>query len=369
MPRLTELAKHGASFSRAYASAPYTTDSMRSIVTGQPVMNMSVQWQQAIGAEPTIAERLSAAGYDTSLVMYPWWHKDDVWIVQDGIQNMVLVERPPDGSELLVTGPPVTELALAELQRLVAKDQPFLLWIHYLDPHAEYIPRAGTPYSDRGDPKSRYAQEVWSTDRDIGRIVDALDDQDFFSRGVVLVHSDHGELIEDEGRTGHAYWLDEDVLRTVLVLRGPEVTSGVYETRVRMLDIAPTLLRMAMGMSISVFGQDLGPVLDRSERADRDVIVYSPYETTRQSAILSGSYKLVQDYMKGTASLYDLARDPKEERNLIEVERKRAGELKTRFGRVWDASINDAVLARHARLTVEGMCARGDQRACAALKP
>jgi len=367
MPQLTRFVQGGAHFVRAYSAAPYTTDSLRSMMTGQWVPNISLGFGQDLGSEATLAERLRAAGYDTSLVMHRWWHTPGEWTSYRGFARVIEAAADRRDAYRDVVGPQVTKRALAELSRLGAQPQPFFLWIHYLDAHAEYAARAGTPFSGGSDLRSRYAQEVWATDREIGRVLDHLQQSGFMQRGLCVVHSDHGELIDDRGRTGHALWLDEDVLRVVLALRGAGVPAGRFNTRVRLVDVYPTLLRLTAGISAPSAGEDLGPVWQGVDRRDRDVIVYSSYAGTRQSAILHGNHKLVQNYLQGTLYLYDLARDASARHNRVEAEPHTTRALQARYGLAWDQSMNDAIMMRRARQAVEQECAAGNARACAAL--
>lgn len=368
MPNLRRLSERAATFTRAYTVVPYTTDSTRTMLTGQLLANMAVGFQQDLGREPSLQERLRDAGYDTSIVLHRWWDEAGSWWAYAGFKQRIEVAPGQTDIYRSVTGPAVTEGALAEISRLAAAGRPYFVWIHYVDPHAEYMPRAATPFSDRSDLRSLYHQEVWSTDREFGRLLEHLESLGFFERGVLAVHSDHGELIEPGGRVGHALWLDEGVLRVLLVVRGPSVPAGVYSTRVSLVDVFPTLLELTAGLAAPSFGRSLAPIWQRSETADREVFVYSPYPGSRQGALLQGPHKLVQDFLHGTERLYDLSRDPAERDNLVEARPEIAARLKARYGEVWDRSMNDRVLARRAHRKLSELCQAGDQRACAALE-
>ena len=367
MPRLAGFASQAALFTRAYTLVPYTNDSTRTMLTGQPLMSMAVTYSQDLGREPSLQEHLRAAGYDTSIVLHRWWTEAGSWWAYQGFQQRLEAAPEQKDPYRSVTGPQVTELALAELTRLAGAGRPYFLWIHYIDPHAEYMPREGTPFSHRAGLRQAYLQEVWATDRELGRVLDHLERLHFFDTGVLAVHSDHGELVERD-RAGHALWLDEGVLRVVLALRGPSIPAGRYATRVTLVDLFPTLLELTSGTAAASFGRSLAPVWFRRETDDREVFVYSPYPGSRQGALLQGHHKLVQDFLHGTERLHDLASDPGERVNLIEAEPRIAARLRARYAEVWDQSMNDRVLARRARRRLFELCERGSANACTALR-
>ena len=368
MPQLSRFAERAATFRRAYTAAPYTTDSTRCMLTGQPLMNIAISSvTQDLGREASLQERLHDAGYDTSIVVLHWWKEEGSWAYSGFNQRLEAATDQPDPYRA-ISGPQVTQLALAEIDRLSAAGKPFFVWIHHLDPHAEYRPRAGTPFSQRRDELGRYHQEVWATDYEFGRLVDHLEQRDFFADGALVVHSDHGELVDDAGRTGHALWLDEGVLRVLLVMRGPDIPAGRYDTRVSLIDLFPTLLEWSAGIAAPSFGRSLAPIWQREETADREIVVYSPYVGSRQGAFLQGPYKLIQDFMHGSERLYDLSQDPAERVNLVDTEPELAARLERRYAEIWDQSMNDRVMARRAQRQMLELCQRGNTRACSALE-
>jgi arylsulfatase A-like enzyme len=331
MPNLTRLSTQGATFTRSYAAAPHTSSSMNSMLTGFTTMSHSLRWNESVGLEPTLTERLHDEGYTTAIVMYDWWGTGRPWDIHRGFERVMTLTAAEHDSYRTVTGPKITEGALSELARLTAQPKPFFLWIHYLDPHAEYVPRDGTPFSQRDDLRSRYWQEVWATDRELGQVFDALEAAHFFDDGLLVVHSDHGELVEDHGRTGHAYWLDEAVLRTLLVLRGPDIPRGRYETRVRLVDVAPTVLDVAAGLETPSTGRSMRPVLAHRERDDREVVVHTTYQNTNQSALIAANHKLIKNDVLGISYLYDLTSDRAEAHNLIDERPEVAARLRARL--------------------------------------
>ena len=130
MPQLAHFAERGAQFTQTYAAAPYTTDSIRAMMTGHWVMSMTSASGAELGAEPTLADRLRESGYETSLVMHRWWDEAGDWTSFQGFDRVDQAAADKHDAYRDVTGPQVTEHALGELARLSAGGRPFFLWIH-----------------------------------------------------------------------------------------------------------------------------------------------------------------------------------------------------------------------------------------------
>jgi arylsulfatase A-like enzyme len=378
MPRLREWSRQGAVFTRAYVTAPYTQDSLHSLLTGNYPMNMT-HGRRWLGTEPDLAEVLSHVGYTSQVIQQVVFRESQEETVPrnrargryrmyanfDQVDDVLAREN---FSNRGVTSEQTTTRAIAHFDRLRGAGRPFLLWVHYYDPHAEYMPRAGTPFTGTGR-KARYLQEVWSTDKAIGRLVSHLEAAGHFERGLLALTGDHGESLGENGRHGHATCLAEHCLRTVLVLRGVSIPSAVFDARVRVFDLFPTLLELAAGVLIDRDAESLAGVWRAGRRADRDVFARTFYEArVLRRAALIGPWKLTEDVIAGSLALHQLERDPLERSNLIEAQPRRAALLARRMGEVWDRSFNDQILRLRSRQLLHELCRDGDRRACLAVQ-
>jgi arylsulfatase A-like enzyme len=154
--------------------------------------------------------------------------------------------------------------------------RPVFLWLHLFDPHLPYeppaefdrAPPAAEPRLPRiswddlteiagengGDlprdvlerARELYRGEVEYTDHWLGRFFDGLRAQGRFEDAVVLLTADHGECFENGVFFEHSTCLGEGALAVPLVLRHPRsVEAGRTGAMVELLDVAPTLLRLA----------------------------------------------------------------------------------------------------------------------------
>src|SRR5262249_28456894 len=130
--------------------------------------------------------------------------------------------------------------ALAFLEKQ-PDDRPFLLWVHYYDPHAPYAPPP--PWSEKfaGDARRLYDGEVAYMDSEIGRLVEAVSRRQRPTIAWVLGH--HGEAFGERGETSHGMLLHDTTTRVPMILNAPGIlpAGGVVSSMVRTVDVVPTL--------------------------------------------------------------------------------------------------------------------------------
>ncbi len=145
-PRLDALAADALRFTHAQTPRAKTLPAVASLLTGLYPHDHGVRDNATripVGT-PLLAEALAGAGYRTSAVV-------GNWVLQDARSGLArgfsrwddslpdLDGVPPDGVPQRRAAS-LTDAALAELQRLTAGDQPWLLYLHYMDPHGLYDP-------------------------------------------------------------------------------------------------------------------------------------------------------------------------------------------------------------------------------------
>lgn len=355
MPNVDRWSRQGALFERAYAQAPYTGQAMRSLMTGYYPMSLNT-FEVNLGMEPSLAKRLRSVGYLTSAIA----QFDEVKLgsrAQKATSNLLtdfervdwsLREQNADFRG--VTSPETTRRALAELARLRADGRPFFLWLHYFDPHAEYMAHDGTPFS-ADTLAGRYWQEVFATDRALAPLFAELEQSGYFKDGYLAFTADHGELLGEHEHFQHSYWLDDEALRVPLVVRGPGVPVGRFSPRVRSIDLAPTLWSIAAGMDAPAAGRSLAEVWSGREQGDRDVVAISTYDRrVIKRAVLHDDWKLELDLMNGVRALRKLDRAGGVSADVALDHPDVELELEQRLGRIWDQAMNDRFLARrHGR--------------------
>jgi len=115
------------------------------------------------------------------------------------IQN-VLAARPDDG-------PPILTYA-----------QPQDIHISVINREGRDVPGGGS-YEGFFAP---YAARVRRMDRCFGEFIGFLKERGLYDRSIVVLTSDHGDSLGEEGRWGHAYTVFEEVLAVPLIVHLPE---------------------------------------------------------------------------------------------------------------------------------------------------
>jgi arylsulfatase A-like enzyme/Tfp pilus assembly protein PilF len=262
-PNLDELARRGMVFSRAYAQVPLTTPSHATILTGAYPQFSHVNYLgDPLGkALPFLPDILHRNGYRTAafvgaLVLDPrklapgFQRGFDIYDAgfhrRGGREDRYhSVERRAEE---------VVNRALAWLSK--RPPGPFFLWVHLYDPHDPYSPPE--PY------KSRYAAEPYDgeiayTDAAVAKLITSLRTQRLFDGALIAVMADHGEAFGEHGENHHGIFLYDETIRVPLLFKLPGQRSArKVETRVGLVDVAPTILRAAhLPVPLAMQGESL----------------------------------------------------------------------------------------------------------------
>jgi arylsulfatase len=212
-------------------------------------------------------------------------------------------------------------------------DPPQRWWDRYQDadlPRAEvgawaarYRPRSSARDDIwHGDPgpdavrraRAGYSGSVSFVDEQIGRILEALDKRRWLEETRIVYLSDHGDMTGDQWlwRKSYPY---EPSARIPMLVRGPGARVGsVNETPVEIRDVLPTLASAA-GIRVpdAVEGKDLLAAARAWIDLEHDVC-YDP--GNHWNALTDGRWKYIYHAGDGQEQLFDLARDPKELKDL-----------------------------------------------------
>ena len=158
-------------------------------------------------------------------------------------------------------------------------------------------------------------------DRQIGRLLAALDCNGLTATTRVIYTSDHGDNVGARGMWGKSTHYD-DAVGVPLILAGPGVPSGtVCKTPVSLIDLAPTMLDAVgedpYGWAAGLPGRSLFELATAPYDPERTV--FSEYHAfgspTASFMVRSGRWKY-NYYVGFPPELFDLAEDPLEEHNL-----------------------------------------------------
>ncbi len=205
---------------------------------------------------------------------------------------------------------------------------------HEDDPHvSRQIRQRGWGEMDERELRlsvSRYLTNVTYVDDCLGRVLDTLDELGYAENTLVVLLSDHGELLGERGGAHTKYSLYDGAVRVPLIVRWPGLRAGlVSPAAVELVDLMPTWLEAA-GVPLPPIlpGRSLRPLLEGQGPESlgwRGATLAEQYTPATEQpdaprgqwTIRERRYKLI--HRAGARSaLYDLQEDPNEFRNLIE---------------------------------------------------
>ncbi len=272
---------------------------------------------------------------------------------------------------------PAYERGIDFIRRHAGGDRPFCCFVSTAEPHDAYVPpkrfldlydveslpvsptlrdeptgkpevvaRMRAVWADFTDSDwRRIAAAYWAVisflDSEVGRILRVLDETGQADNTLVIVTSDHGDMLGGHGLAtkgvGTAY---EEVYNIPLIVRPPGAGEGAEDDRTltSLVDLGPTILDYC-GCQCpgDVHGRSLRPVLEgRADEGDwRDA--YAEFFGQRfvytQRIVWHEDWKYVFS-PGGTDELYDLSADPHERTNLAADPAHRAT-LEAMCKRMW----------------------------------
>jgi len=322
-PQIDALAASGLRFEHATTVVPLTLPAHSSLLTGTFPGWHGVRDNGGfyLGDDQlTLAEILHDRGFRTGGFVGAFV-LDRRWGIAQGFDRYFDdfdLDRFPDAAAMDMIQRPGSEVVGKALEWLQAdQNRPFFAWVHLYDAHTPY--EAPEAFQARF-PRTRdgaYDAEIASADAQIGRLVDALRADGRLDDTLVVVVSDHGEMLGEHGELTHGFFIYESATHIPLIISGPGVPARVVPDQVRIVDVMPTALSL-LGVPIpaEVQGTNLMP-LARGEHLG--LVAHSEswypryhYGWSELRSIQDGRFKLIR---APRPEWYDLATDPDEGRD------------------------------------------------------
>ena len=393
-PCIDSLASGGVLFKQAISQSPWTLPSFASLFTscnpsihggGKQVERKKRRYTTELSPNtPTLAEILKKNGYKTAASVSNFYlsrrygfgrgfeyfsNVDDndimsaqhlFWmrIFLDISEHKIEKESEKNRSNR------ITECALNWLDKHA--DNPFFLWIHYLDPHIPYEHFEESEIFhdtafDTIQEKMRtllegdmwnilhqesftlssleqrfieilYDEEIKTTDRYIGELLQKLRSLNL-EKTLIIFTSDHGEELFDRAQFGHGHSVYDEVIRVPFIICFPDRSpaSLAIKEQVRMIDIMPTILELCnIPIDPETEGTSLMPLIRKNQIMMPPALSEFLYYEKELKCLRTDEYKLIYQPDNGKIQLFDLQRDagecvdihdryPEETRNLLNI--------------------------------------------------
>ncbi len=265
-PNIDKLASEGVRYSNAYTVTTRTAPSHMSMFTSRYPQEHGVKLN---GFAPppeskflVLPQLLRKFGYKTGAFVSSWVLTAKLTKLDKHFDTYEhKLSRTYQGLNSMRYAEDVNPPALAWLER--NKDNPFFLWVHYFDPHSPYDFREDfNPTKKTGRPdltKERlqesiledvkaYNSEIFYTDHYVGKLLERLDSLGLKENTLVVLVADHGESLGERDYQGHSRRLFQSIVHIPMILRMPgTIEAGrVVESRVTLMDLAPTILDLTV---------------------------------------------------------------------------------------------------------------------------
>ena len=330
-PHIDALAKEGVLFEHVVAPVPLTLPSHCSMLTGtNPTyhgVHDNIMYRLGDEANVTLAELLKGHGFTTGAIVSASV-LDSRFGLHQGFETYDQVGGPGasagEGQERRAGQ--TNRVALDWLDR--HRDVPFFLFLHYYDPHTPYDPPA--PFASRFA-SSPYAGEVAYADDCVGRIIARFEELDLYDSTLIVIVGDHGEMLGEHGEPAHDFFIYQSAIRVPLVIKVPgRRRPQRVKSVVGVIDVVPTVCRLlSIEAPPGIQGVDLtpawrGPATTSMRGVYCQSLTPTKYDANSLLGIVTDRWKFIQTTRP---ELYDLAADPREEKNLVQTHPTEAGRL------------------------------------------
>lgn len=307
-PNLDAFARQSMRFRAAWSHCPLTLPAHASIFTGLLPPEHGVRDNAGYrldGAKhQTLAATLRANGYRTAAAVSAFVLRRDTGVdagFEEYDDAIGLIEGAPTGA--LQRPGRITAKIARDWIAAQSDDAPFFYFLHLYEPH--------TPYA------STYDDDVRDADAIAGELLQFLEDRGLYDDALIVVLSDHGEGLGDHGEAEHGVFLYREALQVPLLIKLPGgKRAGAIDADAQLADVMPTILD---ALDIESRGTSLlGEVEPRPIYAES----FYPRLHLGWSELRSVVRAPMQYIDAPRPELYDLARDPRQKRNLAGEDRR-----------------------------------------------
>ncbi len=379
-PNIDRLAKMGMTFTNGYAGAANCAPSRACLLSGQntprhgiytvgnsdrghkksrkliPIPNTKILADSII----TIAEMLKSAGYASG--SFGKWHLGEDPRTQGFDVNVGGEHRGNPGKKGYFSpynlkdlkdapiGENLTDRLTTEAINFMKgnKQNPFFVYLPYYAVHTplETTDLLKEKYESLGNPfqnNATYAGMVETVDKNIGAILDYLENAQLLENTLVVFTSDNGGIRDisnqDPLRAGKGSYYEGGIrVPFIMAWKGKITPKSKNRTPISNLDFYPTFMELSNSQMTNdiLDGQSLLPLFSEKELPDRDLFFHFPiylqaynvktddgrdplFRTRPGSVLISGKWKLHQYFEDNGLELYNLEEDMGEEHNLAKI--------------------------------------------------
>ncbi len=329
-PTLDTFAARGVRFEHCYAQTPLTLPSHTTLMTGTLPLFHGIRDNGGFFVPEklkTMAELFKDKGYETGAFIAAFV-LDSKWGLNQGFDtyydkfDMSKFKRISLGT----VQRPANEVLDQALPWLDArKDKKFFAWLHLYDPHSPYEP---PPPYDKIYAEHPYLGEIAFADSQLARLWSWLESNGLLEKTFIVFAGDHGESLGEHEEQSHGFFVYQAAIHVPLIVVTPfPKLQGVVSPEVTgLVDVLPTVCEMeGLPVPAEVQGKSLLPAFFGRRRKETPLAYSETYYPrfhfgwSDLKTVQDGRYKLI---LAPVPELYDVVADPREEKNLVYLEKK-----------------------------------------------
>jgi tetratricopeptide (TPR) repeat protein len=240
------LAAEGLLFREAHTVTPLTLPAHASLLSGLYPLHHGLRDNAGFLLSPQVATlpaALQAQGYATAAFVSAFV-LDSAWGLDRGFDLYRDPFHPQDLArvgafgEVELPGAEVVNAAVAWWKEAGRGPNPRFAWVHLYGPHQPWT-------ADPALSADPYRAEVAAADRLLGRLVETVG-----RNTLIVVTSDHGEGLWEQGERGHGLLLSRGATRVPLILRPPGGLRGAATAAARSAE--PPAIRRPEGLDAAL---------------------------------------------------------------------------------------------------------------------
>jgi len=389
-PYLQEFAHDAVVFQNAISSSSWTLPAHATLFTGLPgylhfatfSKNVEDPAVPLVEHYDTLAEILYSNGYKTGAAVsntaflspkfglnqgfeFFWWGRvrsasllTDLIIQRISIYcpgNLIYLVKKTCGLPDNNNAAQINRISLKWLQYQTQANQPWFLFMNYMETHGTpYLfapfshkfsgppqhhmpgrwqrnPKTGLP--KRMDPlfleeaRGWYDNEMACLDYEIGQLLNRLKELKVYDDTLIVITSDHGELLGEHEEFGHGNWLYQELLHVPLIVKYPQGKNGgqVIKKYIQNSDVFAEILEQAgIELPPAIVGQPFAKTdhpIFAEVNCDPDLVKKWP---ARYNQNLQAIYSKVFNHYElihsdnGKNELYDISTDGGKKNEMID---------------------------------------------------
>lgn len=173
-----------------------------------------------------------------------------------------------------------------------------------------------------------YDTALRNIDKEIEKLFYSLDSMGILKNTLIIITADHGEEMwehtdlerqnfydpRNSYGAGHGHHLWEEIINVPLLIYGNNINNGIYENRVSLVDIFPSIMKTINIKGLNNLVLDGENVLERNK--NKPILSEDVAFGYEKKVVLNNNYKLYKSKNDNIEWVFDLKKDPQEQNPL-----------------------------------------------------